>query len=184
MAYASGVVERHCGECGAAITRQSKSGLCRLHAMRRLHADPGYCERRMAALQRHFAQPGVREACAERLATWRRNMPAAERERLREWGRHLVREHLSQPEVRARSQRPEARAAAIAGNDAAKMGWCPPELRAAYHRLVRSKKIPAREARRIIEAEIEGTAEHARREIASRELAMTLREERRRREAY
>ncbi|WP_156679375.1 hypothetical protein [Sphingomonas profundi] len=111
-------------------------------------------------------------------------MTDEQRDRLREKGRRLVRDFLSQPEIHARSQTPEARSAAVASTDRAKFGWCPPELRPAYHRLVRTKRIPAAEARRIIEAEIAGTIEHARREIASRDLAVRLRQERQRREAY
>ena len=111
-------------------------------------------------------------------------MSDADRERLREHGRCLVRDYLSRPEIHARSQTPDARARAIAVTDRVKFAWCPPELRPAYHSLIREKRIPAAEARRIIEAEIAGTTEHARREIASRDLATRLREERRQMEAY
>lgn len=173
-----------CAECGARITRQSRSGLCRLHAMRRKHADPAFRAARAAGLARHYAKPGAREACARRLADWRENMPEADRERLREHGRGLVRDYLSRPDIHARSQSPEARRRAVEGNEAAKLGWCPPELRGAYTALIRSKKVPAAEARRIIEGEIAGTVEHARRAIANAQLAAQLRHEREQAEAY
>jgi hypothetical protein len=150
-----------------------------------MHADPDYQARRRAGLDAYFAQPGIRALHGARLragyVAFAANNPA-ERERRREHGRWLVREVLT-PERVARSQSPEARAKAIAGYVETVMGWCPPALRPDYHRLVR-QNIPAAEARRIIEADIPGTIEHARREIANRELAARLRHERAAREAY
>jgi hypothetical protein len=180
--------ERICSEpgCGARITRQSKTGRCRPHAIARMQADPAYQAARQAGIDRHYAVPGRREAKVQQLTAARlekiRNDPA-ERERLREHGRWLCREVLT-AERRARAQAPEARARSVANYIETVMGWCPAHLRPEYRRMIDSQKIPAAEARRILEAEIPGTAEYARREIHNRELISRLRDERRRAEAY
>jgi hypothetical protein len=60
--------------------------------------------------------------------------------------------------------------------------WCPEERRAEYQIL--RKKVGAAEARRIIEADIPGTAEHARRQVANNALNMRLKHERQQMDAY
>lgn len=175
--------ERRC-PCGAEITHQSKTGRCRTCANRALHADPQVQARRLAGLARHFDKPGARRAAGDRLRAFRATMSDEERQRRSEHGRWLVREYLSRPDVRARALSPEGRAKAVAGNHRAKLGWLPDELRPLYDRLIHTKKLSAAEARAVIEAELPGTVEHARREIANRELAARLRDERSRREAY
>lgn len=62
------------------------------------------------------------------------------------------------------------------------LSWCPAERRAEYTNL--RKYHGAVEARRIIEAEVPGTLEHARRTIANNNDIMRIREERRRAQAY
>jgi hypothetical protein len=179
---------RACSQCGAKITRLSKSGLCRPHAIAQMHADPAYRARRMAGLAAHFAKPGVREAwgrhLAAGLAVHRETMSDDERQRRREHGEMLIRKYLSRPDIRARALAPDARAKAVAGYVERRMGWCPADLREQYRDLVIRKKYTAAEARAIIEQQIPGTAEHARREIASTELASRLRHERSLAEAY
>lgn len=170
-----------CAQCGASISGQSKSGLCHPHAMARLHADPGYREKLHAAQRIADARPEVKRKRAANLAAFRATMSEAEQERRREHGRLLARTYLSDPAVRARAHSPASRAAAVAGNIRAKLGWCPAELRPLYDQLIRSKRFPAAEARRIIEGEL---VERARRDIASRNIAQRLRRARERREAY
>ena len=179
---------RTCSDCGSPITRQSKTGRCRPCATARLHADPEYRARLAAGQQAYFGQPGVREERTRRLLEgaerYRADATPEQRARLSEHGRYLVREYLSRPDVYARSQAPEARARAIGAYVERRMGWCPLDLRPRYAALIRSKRIPAAEARRLIEAEIPGTAEYARRQIASHQLAVLLRHEREQAQAY
>lgn len=174
--------------CGATIGTQGTTGLCRPCATAKRFADPAYVKRLRGGLARYYEQPGRREEHGARLAEgaarWRSTMSREERTRLRDHGRWLYRTHASRPEVRARSHEPDARARAIAGYLKARLGWCPDDRRAEYADLILRKKIPAAEARRMIESELVGTAEHGRREIASRELAMRLRRERDLRDAY
>lgn len=173
-------------DCGARITNKSTSGLCRPHALARMHADPAWAAAKQAGIDRYYAEPGRREAKARQLcaarAEWLKKNPAA-RKQLREHGRWLRREVLT-PELVAKGQSPEARARGVVKYIERRMGWCPVELRPRYREMVDSQKIPAAEARRILEAEIPGTVEFARREIHNRELISRLRDERRRAEAY
>lgn len=173
--------------CEAVIGVQGKTGMCRPCVIRRNFADPAYVARLRGGLARYYEQPGTREQHGARLAAGnarrRERMTPEERERERQHGRWLYQTHASRPEVRERSLSPEARAIAAAACSETRMGWCPPHLRADYHRMVR-QKVPAEEARRIVEAEIPGTREYARREVASRELAMRMRDEKRRQDAY
>lgn len=62
--------------------------------------------------------------------------------------------------------------------------WCPPEFLPLYRELTGKHRIRAKEARRIVEAEIPGTREHARVQIANSAAAMRLKHEREQREAY
>ncbi len=105
-------------------------------------------------------------------------------ERKREHGRRQYRDCLSRPDVLAKNRAPEVRKAAGRKTSETRMAWCPPELRAEYRTLIHSKLIPAAEARRIIEAEIAGTLEHGRRELASNVLNLQLQHERRIAEEY
>lgn len=152
---------RTCSDCGAEISAQSKTGRCHRDAMIALHANPAYRAKRLAALDRHFAKPGAKEAAGRRLLKYRDEMPEADRERRREHGRWLAAEVLT-PELRAKSQTPEARARAIAGNAEAKLGWCPPDRRDEYRLLVRRKRYSAAEARALIEADLKRLADQER----------------------
>lgn len=182
------MIARACSQCGAAITRASKSGLCRPHAIARMHADPAYRARQSAGLAAHFAKPGVREATGAHrhkgLAAYRATMSDEDKMRWREHGMMLIRDYLSTPEIRARALSPEARAKAAAGYVETCLGWCPVELRDAYRDLVMRKRFTAAEAREIISALIPGTVEHARVEVANNQLASQLRHERQLAEAY
>jgi hypothetical protein len=179
---------RTCAECGATITRLSKSGLCKKHAMARMHADPAYRARREAGLAAHFDKPGVREAWGRHLRAghdvYRANMTAEERQRASDHGKWLIREYLSQPDINARSLSPEARRKAIATYIETRMGWCPLPLRQQYTDLIVRKKYTAAEARTIIEEQIPGTAAHARRAIASTQLVQLMRHQRDQAQAY
>jgi len=142
--------------------------------------------RRRAGIATLFSDPAYVEEHRERL---RKTMTAkledpAFVERKREHGRRQYRDHLSRPEVQAKAHGPEARSKAGRKTSETRLAWCPPEMRDEYRRLIRSKLIPAAEARRIIESEIAGTVEHGKREVASHTLQMQLKHERDLREAY
>lgn len=174
----------HCKVCGKPVSRQSKKGFCKPCSARHLHADPQIVANRAAAIAEFCARPEVVEENRRRIAAYMANMPEADREARRAHGHRLFKRYLDTPENRALVTSPEIRAKVAARVTETRLGWCPPEWRAEYERLIRSKRLPAAEARAVIEAELKGTVEHARREIASRELSARLREERRQREAY
>lgn len=174
----------HCQTCGNPVSRQSRKGYCRPCSAKRLQTDPQIVATRAAAIAEYVTRPDVIERNRRKIATYMANMPAADREKRRQHGHRLVKRYLSTPENVALVTSPEIRAKATARLKETRLGWCPPEKRAEYEHLVRIGRVPAAEARRIIEAEIPGTIEHARREIANRELAARLRDERQRREAY
>ncbi|RSV11646.1 hypothetical protein CA235_18420 [Sphingomonas sp. ABOLF] len=172
---------RSCG-CGKPIGPKNQTGYCRSCCARAKFHAPGVRERRLESIRRNFADPAYRAAHAERLriASSTPKAIAARRQR----GREQYRDVLSRPDVLARTQSPDARQKRGASITEARLGWCPADRREEYRVLIMTKKIPAAEARRIIEAEIAGTLEHGRREIASNELAARLRHERQQREAY
>jgi len=174
---------RTCIDCPAPISTQSQ-GRCRSCAALRLNRDPGIINRRNRAIHVHFEKPGVREASAKRLAEYMANMPEDERKRRRENGHRLFREVLSRPDVRAKSNSPEAKRKAGEGRTNTVLAWCPPDLRGRYRDLIHSSGLSAAEARQLIEAEIPGTVEHARRNIANRQLAQQLKHARDRAQSY
>jgi hypothetical protein len=155
------VTDRICvAGCGRTISRQSKKGLCRSCAAKRLNSDPAIVAKRKANVQRYYDTPGVREEHARRLARHMANMSPEEIERRREHGRRTAREVLARPDVRAKSNGREAKRIAGIHRSATVLSWCPPEWRDRYRELCkRGRRAP--EARRMVLAEIE-EAERAR----------------------
>lgn len=139
---------RTCIDCGATVSRQS-TGRCRSCARRVLNTDPEIKARRHAALVALAADEQVRAKRRASMAAYMQNMPEAERERRREWGKRLIATVLHTPEVRARTNSPEARRVAGAKRSATVLAWCPPEWRAKYKDLT-SKGKRAGEAKRIV----------------------------------
>ena len=66
---------------------------------------------------------------------------------------------------------------------AVRTGWCPPEYQVLNRNLSKAR-VPLDERKAIILAEVPGTVEHARRQIASFNIAQRLRVEREQRDAY
>jgi len=157
---------------------------CRSCLARRINADPELRRRRAEGIARHQARPGVKAAYRERMAEVSAAMWAdpAYVERRRAHGKRQAATVLARPDVIDAGRAPDVRARATATREETLLGWCPPEWRDHYRYLNRTKRIPAAEARKMIEAEIPGTAEHARREIASYDLSQRLRAERERAE--
>lgn len=177
-----------CANCPQPITPRSKSGLCRSCCARKIalamRGDPEIQRRRNDAVKRHLAIPENRQRRVKQLRERHANMSEAEREKRKAWGEHLHREYLSRPDVVAKRTSPETLARIGRANTDRKLAWCPPERRDEYRHLLMNRHFPAAEARRIIEAEIPGTVEHARRTIANHIDVARIREERRKREAY
>lgn len=173
--------------CGATIGTQGKTGMCRPCAIAANHADPAYRERLRAGQRRFLADDAAvqaRDAARNAgAARYRECMTREQRQKVKAHGQWLYRTHASRPEVFARSQTPEARARAAAQCSETVLSWCPLDRRKEYKRLV-LRRIAAAEARRIIEADIPGTHEHAQREIANIELAARMRRERDQQDAY
>jgi hypothetical protein len=114
-------------------------------------------------------------AARRRLEEARREDPAWQAMR-RASGERLRSDYISSPAAQ------EKRAKANAEMHRRRLDWCPDDHREEYHRL--RIIVGARPAREIIEADIPGTAAHARREVANNTLKMRLRHEREQREAY
>lgn len=169
--------DRTCA-CGAVLGPKNKSGVCRACNAHRLNNDPAIRERMIEGRTAYFARPGVKEGYAQRIAAYMANMPDAEREKRRERGRRVYRDVLSTPEVRARTMSPDARARAGRSRTDTVLAWCPPELRDHYRFLIRQHHYSAAEARKVIEADIPGTEEHARRAVAAQALKLRLKHER------
>ena len=160
----------HCRRCSIMrVASDPELEARRVEKLRVLYRDPAYLDEHRARLRASIARARQDPAFMESL---RRN------------GRRLHRDFLSRPDVVARNRSPEVRKAAGAKTSEKRLGWCPPELRAEYRYLVRSKLIPAAEARKIIEAEIAGTSEHGKRIVASNDLNMRLKDERQKAQAY
>lgn len=92
--------------------------------------------------------------------------------------------HVLAPDIMAKSHAPEARRQATERRRWTMLGWCPDEHLDTYRLLSQRKRLPREEARAVIELEIPGTVEHARRTIANNIDIARIREERRKREAY
>ena len=143
-----------CG-CGAVLGQSNTSGNCRSCARKLLYQDPAARERMSKAKKRALKNPGKRARVA-----------AAAAHTLREWHRTTDRDWSAWHKARCARLR----------------SWCPQDRWQEYETL--RLKVGASEARRIIEAEIPGTVEHARRTIASVTIGMLLKQERERAQAY
>lgn len=143
-----------CG-CGITIAASNKSGNCRGCARRKLFENPEARKRMSVAKKRALRNPAKRARVA-----------AAAAHNLREWHRTTDRDWSAWNKARCAKMR----------------SWCPDERWEEYQAL--RIKIGAPEARRIIEAEIPGTTEHARILIANITVAMQLKQERERGQAY
>lgn len=177
-----------CATCPNPITARSKSGMCRSCCARKIAlsmvGNPEIQAKRTESQKRFLADPEKRAKHVERLKLHHASMTDAEREKRRLWGVHLAETYLTRPDIVARRQAPETRAAIGRKQSERRLAWCPPERRGEYMGLLMNRHFPAAEARRIIEADIPGTVEHARRMIANNLDAARMREERRKAQEY
>lgn len=98
----------------------------------------------------------------------------------RKAGQRVRRQYDADPEAQARNL--AKRASVGAQIREKRLAWCPPELRDDYYRMRR--KVGAEAAREAIEAEIPGTAAHARQQVANAVLKQRLRYAREQAQAY
>lgn len=171
---------------GISSNRWDKRRFCsRRCAGLSISADPAAAARKVAGIKARYDRPGERERHAERMRVKSKRIWADPEiaDRLREASRARVHRTVNSPECRARSAAPDVRARAGASYSRTMLGWCPPERLAEYRRL-RGMRFTAAEARRIIEAEIVGTTEHAKRAVANCRDATIIRDQRRRSQEY
>lgn len=146
-----------CNDCGKGITANAakRSGMCIGCGNKRRWADPAFRERRQAGIEKKWQDPVYRAAAIARAR--RLGIESAKDEELQErrraYGRWVYANVLSRPDVREKN-----RQAVIARSgktlSANAHAWCPPEYRAEYQYLRRTKKLLKAEAQQIIYAQI------------------------------
>lgn len=122
-----------------------------------MHKDPAFAERFAASMRTSRANLLARPGFAEKQAAW-----------AQAGKKNLAHLHTD---------------AAKAKKRAALVPWCPPEL-LDFNAELRKKKLLQPERRRIIEEMTPGTVAHARLQIANTNLAMRLKQEREKAQAY
>jgi len=152
---------RTCAICGTGLYSRNRSGYCAAHvgqspavraknsAAQRLacRANPAIREAKRRAGRASASKPGERERRSQ--AARQRNLSALGRAALT----------------------PEVYKKIGASLSATRMGWCPAPLRDEYRRLVKSKSIPAAEARKIILEQHEAEMRRWRRSVGVEEPA-------------
>lgn len=175
-----------CLECPTLCGPRNKTGYCIRCSGRRLalalRDNPEQAQKRREGLRRYFAEPGNRQRHTAFLRD--RSIGPEERERRAAWGRELHRTVIMRPDVQAKLHAPETKRKAGASRTERVLGWCPPELRDDYRRLVMAKHMSPDEARATIEEMIPGTQAHAKRLIANTNFAMRIKQEREKAQAY
>ena len=137
-----------CLDCPILIT--AKSVRCRACSTRHVNSRADVAEKRNSAIRAKFEEPAHREKMAQ---VARANSEKARQDpEFRAW---LI-EHGKRQRAGPLTT-PEARVAYLATGPSrgrkrteTVLGWCPREHRAEYHHLVRAKRIPAGEAKRLI----------------------------------
>lgn len=168
-----------CSDCGSVLGRRNVSGRCRTCTIKRVNACPTTAAKRKAGIHAKITRdPEFRAALVSRAVTLHERLTPEQQEARRLHGVRQRDTVLSRPDVQARTHSPEARAQRGRSASATWLSWCPADRRDEYRRLVRSKRLPAAEARAIIEAEVAGSQAAAKREVANFQLKMQLRHER------
>lgn len=134
-----------CRTCHKPLSRQNTTGYCRAHVSAFNLSKPEVRARQRAGIKRrHAVDPAFLDALRRRARALGEDPDINARRTqhfkdARYWEKGVI--ASSKPEVRARAAK---RASAT------RLAWCPPEYRDEYRRLIRSKRIPAAEARQII----------------------------------
>lgn len=167
-----------CSDCPAPITRASKTGRCRKCASRRTALNPAKREKCADKMREHYSDPAyaARMGQAVKQGWARRLADPAKREEAK----------LNALRFGAAGTPPGSEARRKGGRTRSEkaLAWCPPELRAEYRDLCRRRSFRAAEARAILEPIIPGTQAHAKRFIANTNLAMRIKQEREKAQAY
>lgn len=175
---------RFCSACPSPICAPNKSGLCRKCSNAKTNSDPEIRARRAKTCAALYDDPAYATRHREAVAKGVRALGPAHIEKLRQSGRTVGTANLTSPEVQERTHSPECREVRRLARIETMLGWCPPERRDEYRHLVYFKRLSSAEARRIIESEIPGTVEHARRTVANNNDASRIRHEQRVAQAY
>lgn len=175
----------HCLNRGACAAAKPTTH-CRRCSILRVASDPSLEAKRVEKLRAKHDDPqfAAEHRARLRASIARLSMDPAFIESRRRNGQRLQLDFLSRPDVVARNRSPEVRKAAGRKTSDTRLAWCPPHLRADYQVLIRSKLLTAAEARRVIEAEIPGTVEHGRREVANNILAAQIKHARQKAQEY
>lgn len=142
-----------CKSCGKPVSRKCRTGYCRTCFTAKLNSDPELIARRKAAADRRWADPIQRAkmaAIARQMGINARKDP-----QFRKWlsdnGRRLCHEVLSRPDIAAKANCSETKLRARDKRRATQIAWCPEEYREQFFYLLRTKRIPYAEARRMVE---------------------------------
>lgn len=134
--------------CGATIGRKNRSGLCRTCVIMSVNERTTSAERSARWHRTLYLRPQLREEMSARCARMRAVPGRMENAR-----RKVVEGRLWEKGVAART--PEDFAKAGRARTETTIGWCPPELRDEYRRLVKVKHMTSAEARAVIMAQHE-----------------------------
>lgn len=152
-----------CLDCPATLSAKNKSGRCSPCGNRRRESDPAFRARRVAGIRKSFDNPARRATAATTMR--RAGRIALERPEHRAWmverGKQLYRDVLTRPDVVAKTKAAVSKARKLRAER--ELAWCPLEYRELLDTLKRSKKLPAAEARRAVEAEIVSDKRRAKR---------------------
>lgn len=137
--------DKWCSVCGIKVSRFGKNSLCREHFMAERLRSPEIAERRIEGLRRYAAANSDK---LRRVLRENHRRALAEKPGYRE---QLIRRAKEiQPLGVKAGNTPEAIAKRARAISESRLGWCPPEWRAAHKRLVRVQGIPAARAKRMI----------------------------------
>lgn len=138
-----------CKVCGSTLGRYNRSGHCRRHVAALNATRPGWKEKIRDGINRRFAEDPELLAAVKRRASALGRDPAT---------RQMRSENFKKGQywkLGNAAQSKDSRARAGRAITEHRLSWCPPELRAEYHQLYRSKRVPAAEARKMIEQQHE-----------------------------
>lgn len=149
-----------CADCGVArFSRKPKrSPYCRACVGRHNGQSPARRAKASASMKAHLSDPHVRATHIARATDGLRRRIATDPDfaaQRREMGRRTGLMKLGTAATPAGSP---ARVAAGKAVSATKLAWCPPEYRDEYKYLIRTKRIPAVEARQIILSTVKADA--------------------------
>lgn len=147
------MTQRTCSDCGKGITAKNLSGVCRSCRLKANNADPAFHARRVAGIRKRYEDPAARAKAAREIHA--RHLNARKRPEV------SARLEINLAKARARLNDPDARANFLASRPAAGrkrsatlIAWCPEEYRGEYRRLVRSKRMHAKDAKALILAKL------------------------------